>query len=240
MFVAELHVIYKRNVETENKKTNSSNTFDLDVIRREVRLAMRSQTCIVQCSKNIRGRRGRPGPRGFAGKHGPPGTPGPQGTKGNQGPQGIQGPPGPQGPLGPKGDPGKTISAPSIVTSPMSLVVNESGTASFQCEAEGNPEPKVTWLKQNSSLPADKRIVSSRGGLVITDVTSKDDGMYACVARNILGTVKSLAKLSVQGNTHYIYQLHNYCSFLLLSSIVLSVNLRFKSAKFFLLPLTSN
>jgi len=80
----------------------------------------------------------------------------------------------------------------------MSLVVNESGTASFQCEAEGNPEPKVTWLKQNSGLPADKRVVSSRGGLIITDVTSQDDGMYTCVARNILGAVKSLATLSVQ------------------------------------------
>jgi len=205
VFVAELHAIYKRNEET-----NSSNTIDLDVIRREVRLAMRSQTCIVQCSKKIRGRRGRPGPRGFAGKHGPPGSPGRKGIKGNQGPQGIQGPPGAQGPQGPKGDPGKSISAPSFVTSPMSLVVNESGTASFQCEAEGNPEPKVTWLKQNSGLPADKRVVSSRGGLIITDVTSQDDGMYTCVARNILGAVKSLATLSVQGDKLYIHQAYYY------------------------------
>jgi len=80
------------------------------------------------------------------------------------------------------------------------MVVNESGTASFQCEAEGNPEPKVAWLKQNSSLPADKRVVSSRGELVITDVTSKDKGRYTCVARNVLGEVTSSATLSVQGN----------------------------------------
>ena len=46
------------------------------------------------------------------------------------------------------------------------MVVNESATASFQCEADGNPEPEVAWLKQNSSLPADKRVVSSRGGLM--------------------------------------------------------------------------
>ena len=186
-------------METGNKKSNSSKTIDLDVIRREVRLAMNSLMFMEQRTMQVRGRRGRPGPRGFPGKHGPPGHPGPQGTKGNQGPQGIQGPPGPQGPQGPKGDPGKSISTPSIVAPPMSLVVNESGTASFQCEAEGNPEPKVTWLKQNSSLSADKRVVSSRGGLVITDVTSKDGGMYTCVARNILGAVKSLATLSVQG-----------------------------------------
>ena len=136
-------------------------------------------------------------PRVSPGKHGPP--LGPQGTKGSQGPQGIQGPPGPQGLEGPKGDPGKSISAPSIVAPPISMLVNESSTASFQCEAEGNPEPKITWLKQNSSIPADKRVTSSRGGLMITDVKSQDKGMYTCVAGNTLGEVTSSAKLSVQG-----------------------------------------
>jgi len=189
---------YKRNVDTVNTNSNASETINRDVIRREVRLALSTQACTVHCSKSIRGRRGRPGPRGSPGKHGPPGPPGPHGTKGNQGPQGIQGPPGPQGPQGPKGDAGKSISAPSIVASPMSMVVNESGTASFQCEAEGNPEPKVTWLKQNSNLLADKRVVPSRGGLMITDVTSQDEGRYTCVARNILGEVSSSVTLTVQ------------------------------------------
>ena len=82
---------------------------------------------------------------------------------------------------------------------PMSMVVNESGAASFQCEVKGNPEPKITWLKQNSSIPADKRVVSSRGGLAINDVTPQDEGMYTCVARNILGRTSSSATLSVQG-----------------------------------------
>ena len=201
MFVAELHIRYERHLETTNKNLNISQTIGRDDIRREVQLALSSQVCTVHCSKSIRGRRGRPGPRGSPGKHGPPGPTGPQGTKGNQGPQGIQGPPGPQGPQGPKGDPGKSITAPSIVVPPMSMVVvNESGTASFQCEAEGNPVPEITWLKQNSSLPADKRVVPSHGGLMITDVTSQDKGRYTCVARNILGEVTSSATLSVQGD----------------------------------------
>jgi len=187
-------------VETGNKKFNGSEVFDRADITKLVQLALSNQACTVHCPKSIRGRRGRPGPRGFPGKHGPPGSTGPQGTKGNQGPRGIQGPPGPEGPLGPKGDPGKSISAPSIVAPPMSMVVNESGTASFQCEAEGNPEPDVMWLKQNFSLPSDKRVVPSRGGLMITDVTSQDEGRYTCVARNILAEVTSSATLSVQGN----------------------------------------
>ncbi|KAL9952579.1 hypothetical protein ACROYT_G039849 [Oculina patagonica] len=167
----------------------------------EVLLAISSLVCNAQCPKSIRGRRGRPGPRGSPGKHGPPGPQGPQGPKGNQGTQGIQGTPGPkgdQGPQGPKGDPGRSISAPSIAAPLMSMVVNETDTASFQCEVEGNPEPKVTWLKQNSSLLAGKQVVLSRGGLMITDVMSQDEGMYTCVARNILGEMTSSAMLSVQ------------------------------------------
>ena len=184
---------------------------DSEVIKREVRNALHSLGCNNNCQQNNRGRRGRPGPRGppgkygipgSPGKHGPPGPQGPLGPKGNQGTQGIQGPTGPkgdQGPQGPKGDPGESISAPSIVAPPMSMVVNETSEASFQCEAEGNPEPKVTWLKQNSTLLANKRIVPSGGGLIIRDVMSQDEGMYTCVARNILGEMTSSAKLSVQG-----------------------------------------
>ena len=199
IFLTELHIRQKRHVENTNKKSNGSTTADRDEIRREVQVYLSSLACNIQCPKSIRGRRGRPGYTGSPGKHGPPGL---QGPPGPQGTLGIQGPPGPQGdsgPPGPRGDPGDSISAPSILAPPMSMVVNETGTASFQCEAKGNPVPKVTWLKKNSSLLADKRVVPSRGGLMITDVTSQDDGMYTCIASNILGVMTSSAKLSVQG-----------------------------------------
>ena len=199
LYVAELHIRYKRHVENTNKKSNGSTTTDRDEIRREVQLALSSLACNIQCPKSSRGRRGRPGYTGSPGKHGPSGPQGPPGPKGIQGTQGIQGPPGPKGPTGSKGVPGKSISAPSIVAPPMSMVVNETGTASFQCEAEGNPKPKVTWLKQNSSLLADKRVVPSRGGLMIKSVTSQDGGVYTCEANNILGATSTSATLTVQG-----------------------------------------
>ena len=163
-------------------------------------MALSSLACTVHCPNGIRGRRGRPGPPG---KHGPPGPRGPQGPKGNKGAQGDQGPSGPkgeEGPQGPKGDPGESISAPSIVSPPVSMVVNETGMASLQCGVKGNPTPQVTWMKQNSSLPFDKRIIQSRGGLMIRDVTSQDGGVYTCRARNILGVMTSSATLTVQGN----------------------------------------
>ena len=198
-FLAEPKIRYKRRVKTIDRRLNGSVTIDREAIRKEVRLAIESQVCSVHCLKSIRGRRGRPGQRGSPGKHGPPGPRGVKGPRGDQGPQGIQGPPGPMGRPGARGEPGKSISAPSIVTPPVSIVVNETGTASFQCEAEGNPQPKVTWLRDNSSLLANKRVVPTAGGLVIKDVTLTDDGTYTCEARNILGVMTSLATLTVQG-----------------------------------------
>ena len=103
------------------------------------------------------------------------------------------------GPPRAKGEPGISISPPSIVTPPMSLVVNETGTASFQYEVEGNPQPKVTWLRDYSSLLVNKRVVPTGGGLVISDVTLTDDGTYTCEARYILGVMKSSVRLTVQG-----------------------------------------
>ena len=199
MFLSELQTRYRRNVETIDKKSNGSVDIDHDAIIKEVRLAMKSLSCSVQCPKSIRGRPGRPGHRGPPGKHGPPGPQGIPGPKGNQGPHGIQGPPGLIGPPGSKGDPGKSISVPSIVSPPMSMVVNETGIASFQCQVEGNPQPKVNWLKDSSSLLASKRVVSSHGGLMISDVTSQDGGVYTCEAKNILGAASASATLTVQG-----------------------------------------
>ena len=144
-----------------------------DEIKKEVQLVLSNLACKVCCPKNTRGRRGRPGERG---------------------PPGPQGDPGPQGP---KGDPGKTISAPSIVSPPKPTVVTD--IASFQCKVRGNPKPQISWLKQNASLPASKRIVQSRGTLMIRDVTSQDGGMYTCQAENLLGVVTSSATLTVQG-----------------------------------------
>ena len=133
-------------------------------IRKEVQVVLSNLACKVRCPKNTRGRRWRPGQRG------PPGPQGPPGPKGDQGSQ------------GPKGDPGKTISAPSIVSPPVPIVVNETDVASFYCKVKGNSKPHITWLNQNGGLPANKRIIQSRGTLKIRDVTSQDGGMYTGVS----------------------------------------------------------
>ena len=149
-----------------------------------------------------KGSTGKPGPPGPIGKHGPAGPQGPSGLTGSKGLPGPPGPPGPRGlpgAMGTKGEPGASISAPSLVSAPVSLTVNETETAMFVCDAKGNPAPKVTWTKGNSSLPVGRHQVESSGSLVLKNVVSADEGAYVCEAENILGSVKVTARLDVQG-----------------------------------------
>ena len=123
---------------------------------------------------------------------------------GEKGDVGIPGEPGPVGPTGrpgmkgDKGDPGQSISAPSLLQRPVGMTVNESQTAFLKCTADGNPRPKVTWSKLNSSLPVGRHVVESSGALIVKDVRPGDDGVYVCRAENLLGQENASAKLTVQ------------------------------------------
>ena len=147
------------------------------------------------------GTRGRPGSSGPPGKHGPIGAQGPMGIKGDVGVPGRPGPVGPRGPPGMKGDkgePGQSISAPSMLQRPVEMTVNESLTAILKCTADGNPRPRVTWSKLNSSLPDGRHVIESSGALIVKDVRPGDDGVYSCKAENLLGQVNASSKLTVQ------------------------------------------
>ena len=143
--------------------------------------------------QGIQGPRGKPGPTGPPGKHGPIGPQGPMGKKGDRGLQGLPGPIGPRGPPGEKGAPGQSISAPSLLQQPVETTVNESQTAILKCTAVGNPPPKVTWSKVNSSLPVGRHVVESSGALILQDVRPEDEGQYTCNAENLLGNINATA-----------------------------------------------
>ena len=117
------------------------------------------------------------------------------GAPGEPGPAGSRGPPGMKGA---KGEPGQSISTPSLVQRPVGTRVNESQTAILKCTADGNPPPKVTWSKLYSSLPAKRHVIEPSGALIVKDVRPGDDGVYSCRAENLLGSVNTSAKLTVQ------------------------------------------
>ena len=146
----------------------------------------------------LRRRPGRPRPQGPPGKYGPMEPQGSIGLWGDPGLPGDIGPPGPRGPQGVKGERGKTVSAPFFQEPFTGMIVNEGQTAFLKCTAGGHPPPRVTWSKINSSLPFGRHVVESSGNLNLKNVKSGDDGVYSCRAENLLGSVNTSAKLTVQ------------------------------------------
>jgi len=201
-------------VDSQQKATLTASEVQV-IIRKELGL-LQDQVCAKDrklCQlgpKGNTGRRGKPGTRGRPGapgrpgldgppgKHGPIGVQGQMGIKGDVGMPGEPGPVGPRGPPGMKGEPGQSLSAPSLLQGPGDTTVNESHTAILKCTADGNPSPKVTWTRLNSSLPVGRHVVDSSRTLIVKDVRPGDDGVYSCRAKNLLGHVNASAKLTVQ------------------------------------------
>ena len=167
--------------------------------------------------KGARGRRGQKGRTGNKGDQGIMGSPGKSGKQGIMGPVGLQGETGskgekgdigPAGMPGTKGEPGESISSPAVVVSPVTLTVNEGGTASFQCSASGNPEPAVAWSRLDNQSEISQSAVSG-GNLQLKHVTGNDSGRYQCSATNILGDSRKVVRLTVNGKLLVMTVLQN-------------------------------
>jgi len=99
---------------------------------------------------------------------------------------------------GAKGETGESISAPTVAVSPAKMTVNETGSASLQCSATGNPKPTTVWskLKNQSEL---RQSAVSGGKLLLKNVKASDSGTYRCSAANILGQAQAQVQLVVNG-----------------------------------------
>ena len=62
------------------------------------------------------------------------------------------------------------------------------------CTAEGFPVPDITWshngVVQSSALKTSAQSRTRHSTLTFTPQEAKDFGVYACIARNFLGTDK--------------------------------------------------
>ena len=157
--------------------------------------------------KGARRRRGQKGRTGNKGDKGIMGSPGKSGKRGIMGPVGLKGETGTKGQKGNRGDtgmpgtkgqPGQSLSSPAVVVSPVTLTVNEGGSASFQCSASGNPEPAIVWSKVGKQSEITQSAVSG-GKLQLKHVTGNDSGLYQCSATNILGESQEVVRLTVNG-----------------------------------------
>ncbi|XP_068686462.1 hemicentin-1-like isoform X2 [Montipora foliosa] len=83
--------------------------------------------------------------------------------------------------------------SPEILTAPSAEVVVEGGSLRLFCNATGNPQPIITWKKQDNMT-----ILSVSNTLRLTGLTRKDDGsVFSCKAQNDLGSTEANATLTV-------------------------------------------
>ena len=88
------------------------------------------------------------------------------------------------------------VAPKAILASNTLMVVEENQNVTIACNATGQPQPSVTWLKALSSLPKGRtRLTNKR--LTIFNVKKKDRGTYICKADNILGSATDNTQLIV-------------------------------------------
>ena len=75
------------------------------------------------------------------------------------------------------------ISPPRFIVKPSAKVFPGVGsTLTLDCKATGDPQPVISWKKQDGQLPAGRSRQLINGTLVIRDITMKDRGIYKCIA----------------------------------------------------------
>ncbi|MEQ2174128.1 Roundabout 2 [Goodea atripinnis] len=98
------------------------------------------------------------------------------------------------------------LTPPQFVIRPRDQIVSQGRTATFPCEAKGNPQPAVFWQKEGSQIllfpnqpqqPNSRFSVSPSGELTISSVQRADAGFYICQALTVAGSILAKAQLEV-------------------------------------------
>ncbi|XP_059166601.1 neural cell adhesion molecule L1-like [Physella acuta] len=88
---------------------------------------------------------------------------------------------------------------PNVIVpdSPKVIYKNNKADFSLPCQAEGMPEPSYEWLRGGIPLIVSPQITfdSVKGDITFTDFTTREEGVFTCVARSMFGStiVKSFA-----------------------------------------------
>ncbi|XP_042343288.1 immunoglobulin superfamily member 10 [Plectropomus leopardus] len=81
--------------------------------------------------------------------------------------------------------------------------VKPRGNIRFDCEALGEPKPKILWMLPTNDVIAasnERYLMHVNGSLDIRDVKLVDAGEYVCMARNPAGENRQVYKLDIEGN----------------------------------------
>uniref|UniRef100_A0A4W4HQU9 Ig-like domain-containing protein n=1 Tax=Electrophorus electricus TaxID=8005 RepID=A0A4W4HQU9_ELEEL len=97
------------------------------------------------------------------------------------------------------------VSAPPQIRPPSRTYakVKPGANIRFDCEAAGEPKPKILWrLPSNDMIAAsnERYLMHVNGSLDVRDVKLADAGEYVCMARNAAGDESKVYKLDIDGN----------------------------------------
>jgi hypothetical protein len=83
------------------------------------------------------------------------------------------------------------------------MIVLEGESAFLNCDTQGDPEPEITWKKDDVILDPASDIdidLTPFGSLQFSSVKLRDDGSYMCIATNPAGSAVKDFTLIVHGN----------------------------------------
>lgn len=68
------------------------------------------------------------------------------------------------------------------VSPPVKLEVGTRQSITIPCQATGDPNPTVTWVRETGELPVGRSTVNADGTLQIWNLKEEDSGRYTCMA----------------------------------------------------------
>ncbi|XP_030008314.1 immunoglobulin superfamily member 10 isoform X2 [Sphaeramia orbicularis] len=89
--------------------------------------------------------------------------------------------------------------------------VKPGGNIRFDCEAAGEPKPKILWMLPTNDVIAasnERYLMHVNGSLDIRDVKLIDAGQYVCMARNPAGENRKVYQVDIDGNPPVINGYH--------------------------------
>ncbi|XP_061614995.1 immunoglobulin superfamily DCC subclass member 3 isoform X2 [Phyllopteryx taeniolatus] len=92
------------------------------------------------------------------------------------------------------------VQAPAeFIQPPQSIARPVGTTAMFTCQAQGEPEPQLTWLKNGQILEpgGHVKLRSNNSTLTIYSISQDDEAIYQCIAENSAGSTQASARLTV-------------------------------------------
>ncbi|XP_061598283.1 immunoglobulin superfamily DCC subclass member 3 [Cololabis saira] len=92
------------------------------------------------------------------------------------------------------------VQAPAEFVQPPQSIARPVGTnAIFTCQARGEPEPQLTWLKNGQVLETggNVKLRNNNSTLTVNSISRDDEAIYQCIAENSAGSTQASARLTV-------------------------------------------